>query len=296
MWNRIVALGSLCLVFLMPMTSVSADEEANQLQALLTKQAPTIVTVKAVVKMEAGGGGRDTEVRIEMQGAVVSPDGMVMISNALFSLDKVLASLTGQTPPNMKITLVSAKVVVEREEKEYEAFLAAKDINLDLAFLKIEDLGDRKLLAVDFTAAATPTLGQKLVLVSRLDKGYDYAPFFASIRISGEIVKPRKAWSLDGGNPDAGLPIFTTSGELVGALTNVMGNLKGENAQDSMGFSYLMRMVNGNGGLTKRFVIPASTVQNSIVQAQSKAIEVAAERAKNKTAKPTAPTKAETKP
>jgi len=70
-----------------------------------------------------------------------------------------------------------SKVVVEREEKEYEAFLAATDSKVKLAFLKIEDLGDRKLAAVDFGSPVDAAIGQTVVALGRQKKGYDYAPF-----------------------------------------------------------------------------------------------------------------------
>jgi len=94
----------------------------------------------------------------------------------------------GSETPNIKVIPTDIKVIFEQEDKEYTAFLAATDTKLDLAFLKIEGLGDRKLTAVDFAAAAVPTLGEQIVTVSRLRKGFDYAPYFETARISGVMV------------------------------------------------------------------------------------------------------------
>jgi S1-C subfamily serine protease len=278
--------------------AVRADEEGNQLQALLAKVAPSVATVRAVIKTEdKGEQGPDQESRVALTGVVVSEDGLIMMTNIMFS-PKRFYQLMGYPASsleqyNVKVTPTAFKVTFGQEDKEYDAFLAATDASLDLAFVKVEGLGDRKLTPVDFSSSTPPTVGQKIVTVSRLEKGYDYAPYYQCARISGEVNKPRKAWMLDGSVPGFGAPIFAMNGDVVGVLTTVISGFKDESAAGSMGFSMMMRMLGGGGGVPGGvFVLPGQTIKAVIDQAGKRAVEVAAERAKKAAEKPATTTPA----
>jgi hypothetical protein len=273
----------------------AADDEAAQLQTVLQKSAPSIVTVQAVVKSEMKGGGseKDNEFRVAMQGVVVDPTGLIMVSSLPLSPELLVQAMGGGEMPqgvDIKSTPTSIKVIVGNEDKEYDAFVAATDQPLGITFIKIEDLAGRTLTAVDLSGSAAPTVGQQVVAVSRLRKGYDYAPYFQTARISAEVTKPRKAWMLDGTVSAMGLPIFTTSGQALGVLSTVASGIKEEAAGDTMGFSMFMRMMGGGGGSPlNSFVVPALTLKPVIDQAKQQAATVAAERAKKKAATPPTP-------
>lgn len=278
-----------------------ADEEGDQIQKLLASQSPAVATVKIVVKTSFSGGGQsqDTESRQEIQGVVVTTDGLIMLSNSTFSSDRMKDLMGGLAGAgggfDMKMTPTDFKVIFEKEDKEYKAFLAATDAVLGLAFIKVEDLGDRKLTPIDFTGTVTPVMGQKLVAISRLSKGYDYAPYYNSARLSGVIAKPRNAYLLDGSVSGLGLPVYTLTGEPVGVLTVLsVGGIK-EDMEGAGGFSMLMRLFGGGGSGSSpvhTFLIPNANVNTIITQAKQRAVEVAVERAKKKAAAPTpAPTK-----
>lgn len=258
-----------------------AQDDTAQIQSLLDKVTPAIVTVKCVLKTQtsAGGQSRDSESRLEMQGVVVDKEGLVMVSNMPFSPARYM-EMFGQAPEgvNIKATPTEIKVIFDQEEKEYTAFLAATDTKLDLAFIKIEDLGDRKVTSVDFSGTTSPTVGQRILSVSRLAKGFDYAPFYASARISGMIAKPRQAWMSDGSVGGLGLPVFSTTGEALGVVSTVTPGVK---AESEGGFDLFLRMMSG-ASMVRTFIIPAPVVQNVINLAKQRAVSVAAERAKQK--------------
>jgi hypothetical protein len=292
--RQIGKLSLLCgvLIVLMAILRTAQADEVDQVRGLMAKQSSAIVTVKAVLKMQiTGGNGQETEYRTEMQGVVVSPDGLVMLSSMPFST-KSIASMfggdTGDAGLGMKINPTDFKVVIEKEDKEYSAFMVATDTTLTLAFIKLEDLGDRKLTAVDFSGTTTPDVGQKLIGIARLSKGFDYAPYYKAAQVSGEIGKPRKAYILDGSIASLGLPVYSLSGDVLGALTTLAPGTKEEGGiADGMGFGFLMRMMGGGGGsLLPAFVVPNSAVNAVIAQAKTRAVTVAAERAKTKTTQP----------
>jgi hypothetical protein len=271
---------------------VRADDVPAQVQALIAKQAPAIVTVRAVLKVTAKGEGAQTaESRTEMQGVVVDPSGLIMVSSVPFSPTKLMEMMgapSDASDSSPTITPTDFKVVFANEDKEYPAFLAATDTTLGLTFLKIEDLGGRTPTAVTFGNTSAPALGDPVYALERLSKGYDYAPFYTSARVSGIITKPRAAVMLDGGISDLGLPIFSQTGDAVGVLTSVSSGVKPEGGNEALGMQLMMRLMGGGSGGNHAgiFLVPASAVSPVIAQAQARAVLLSAQRA---AAKPTAP-------
>jgi hypothetical protein len=280
---------------------------AEALRALLERASRPIVTVKAVLKMEmggqAGGFGGPQENRLTLQGVNVHSSGLIMLSNTPFSPKRMIEMMGGgglsEMMGNMKATPTSIKVLIPGDEKEYDAFVGATDTNLDLLFVKIETTGAPAIPVVEFGGSAAPAIGDTVAMVSRLNRGFDFAPYFQLARVNGEIAKPRKAWTLDGSISQFGLPVYTTKGEPVGVLTTIPSGVKEEGSADAMGFAMLMRMLGGSGaGATGgAFVVPGAAVQGVVAQAVQKAETVAAERAKRKAAQPAKPpAKPATKP
>ena len=253
-----------------------ADDVVAPIQALVARQAPAVVTVRAVLKVSVKGEATQTaESRTEMQGVVVDPSGLVMISNVAFSPAKLMemmgmpADATGLMPA---ISPSDFKVIFSNEEKEYPAFVAASDATLGLTFLKIADLGGRTLTAVVFGAAPPPALGEQVYGVSRLSKGYDYAPFVENGRVIGAITKPRPALMLDGEMSELGAPVFSQAGDPVGVLTSVSSGVKDEGGDASFGMQMMMRALGGGGGRSPGvFLVPGSAISPVIAQALARA-------------------------
>lgn len=274
---------ALCLL-----VTARAQDEMTSLQAVVEKVAPSIVTVKVVLKttMKMGGESMEEESKLSLQGVVVTPDGLVMVSNSPFSPRRILEMLAGESMPagmDYKMTPTSIKVIFGNEDKEYDAFLAATDTKLDLAFIKVEGLGDKQLTPVNLAGAVDVQLGQRVVAISRLTKGYDYAPYFALGQVCGAIAKPRRAWVLMGDVSQLGLPVFTMNGELVGVLTTLAPDVR-EEGGDTAGFAMFMRLLSGGGtsGTSGVFVVPGQQVGPLVEQASRRALTLAAERAKQK--------------
>ena len=237
----------------LPLQAQDADTEGPALAELLKTRSASIVTIRAVLKLEFGGNAE--EMRREIQGVVVDESGLIMTVNGALS------------PPGnerFKITPSDLQVVIGNEEKEYSARFVAKDTKLDLAFLQMKDLGDRKLTAIDFGASKKPVIGQRIVTVSRLAKGFDYAPVYLSTRVNGRVKKPRKCWTTELVG-DAGLPVFALDGTLVGVNTTLDSGMA-----ESAGNPF-MRMLSGGGNTSISVVLPAKIVKGLIDQARKRA-------------------------
>jgi hypothetical protein len=270
-------------------TTVRADETATQLQSLMEKRAPAIVTVTVVLKTQASaeGQGEESESRLELQGVVVDKDGLIMVTSAAWSPDRLMEMMGREeegSDSGVKIVPTGIKVIFERDDKEFTAFLAATDTKLGLSFLQIADKLDHPLPTVDFSAAGSPALGEQVVSVSRMPKGFDYAPFFDSARISGVIAKPRKAWMLDGGLGGVGLPVFTLKDEVVGVLTMVPAGVSDAASTASLRFSMFMRGISGGSGPLRAYIVPGPAIAAVLTQAKKRAADMVALRAQHKAA------------
>jgi S1-C subfamily serine protease len=260
------------------------------MRAILDKNAPAIVTVRMVLKteMQFMGEAQDQESRAEAQGVVVDPSGLILLSNSTLSASHLMEMLGGmgadEGQMQVNVTPLDIKVVIGSAADEHTAFLVARDSKLDLAFIQIETLGELELTSVAFGEASPPAIGDWVVSVSRLGKGFDYAPFFEAARVAGEIMKPRKALILDGRAGGLGLPVFSLEGEPVGALTVLSSGVK-EEAEDSP--MAMLRMLSGGGRAgPPPFLVPAKVVGGLVEQAKKQAVEVRAERAKAAAEKP----------
>ena len=259
---------------------------AQDIAGLLEKAAPCIVTVKVVIKTEFSmmGQAQNEESRSELQGVVVHDSGLIMISNAGISADRAMEAISGLGNPmlaNMDITMTPTDfaVIFGNEEEEHDAFLVAKDTKLDLAFLQVQGVTDRELVTVNFAEGVKPAVGDTVVAISRLKKGYDYAPFATTARVSGAIRKPRKAWIVDGSIASYGLPVFTSSGDVVGVLITLAPTTTDDSG--GSGFGSMMRMMRG-GGLDAgvgTFILPAKVVNGLIKQSLAKVQELLDEQA-----------------
>lgn len=264
--------------------------DATPQQKLVDTVSPSIVTVRIVIKMNVNtGGSQSQELRMPTEGAVVTPDGLIMMSNVPVSSDAWKQLVGGRAADaDVTITPTEFKVTIGREDKQYNAFLAATDPKLGLAFIKIEDLADRTLTPVVFTSGAAVSIGDEVSSVTRLSKGYDFAPVVQTARVAGSVSKPRNAWVVGSDIVGVGLPVFSSTGDAVGVMSFIATALsQGESDGSGMMMRYFDGPITQRNGI---FMIPATAVATVVAEAAKQAVTVAAQRAaKSATPAPAAP-------
>lgn len=275
---------SLLLIALLLTIPALAQDDPDRLRAVLETRSPSVVTVKAVMQTEMSMGEmqQKEETRAVATGVIVRPDGLVMVSHSSFSPQRMM-QMMGLPPDSglqFKVTPVSMTVAVPGQPKEFDAWLAATDTLLDLAFVQIEGLEGRTLPAVEFLGDPTLDVGDSVISISRLGQGYDFAPYFQTARVSGRIEKPRPALVLDGGITMFGLPVYSSAGQPIGVLTTLPSGTQEDASADQMGMAMITRMLMGGsasapGGV---FVLPSAAVRGVIEQAARQAAEEGAKR------------------
>jgi hypothetical protein len=237
-------------------------QETSPLAKLVDTVSPSIVTVRIVaeITMPPMMGGEKQEVREEALGTIVDKSGIVLVPSSALDPGEHMNSMFGGEA-EVESAITSLKVVIGNDNQELTGTVVAKDDKLGFSYVKIADLGDRKLDVMAFDQKGDVEIGTAVYAIKRLPEGYDFAPFAAKNEISGKIKKPRNAWMLAEGL-DNGAPVFTAAGVLCGVVARVDAGSKDEDPRAMM-----MRMFGGGGRGPMTFVVSPQVAANSIAQA-----------------------------
>lgn len=213
-----------------------ADDSAyaGQLEA----KAATVVVLRIVTKVG------EFESSSERMGTLIDRAGVI------------LSTGLGTPRGGMKMQLVSARVVFPGDEKEHDAILGAFDSRLGLAFFQLKDAKARAFTWVDPDDVGDVKVGDELFGVSRLEDGFDYAPYYGTVRILGAVKKPREMW-IPSSSWALSSPLFTAAGKMAGVMIQQQGVSEGPR-------------------WSKPFLLPASVAKGVIAQgvkASAKALE-----------------------
>ena len=282
MMRRLVGLALVAL--LAPAAAPAA--EPKSWSALLERYSPTVVTLRLTLRTELEGSGSPPEDSSdEVQGTVVDASGLILVWNSHLAAGRtaeLFAHFGGEEGLHMKVTPTDIRVLLPGESREHAAFLAASDSDLDLAFVQLEEKPERELAAVDFSRPATIAIGDELGTVSRLSSSFDRAAFFDTVRVAGEIKKPRAAWIIAGGNAtQVGMPYYAADGKPAGVLVTFLSRAGEPTSKDANRiFTDLMSLGRGQSevGPMGLFLLPAERVRGVVALARQRAAELLAER------------------
>ncbi len=185
----------------------AADPFAKQIEA----KGPSVVIVKSVVKIAFQGAG-DRESNDTRAATVVDASGVVMMAHWF----------PANLQSRVKVSPVKIQVLFDGEEKEYDAVLGAVDSKLGLVFVRVKDLGDRKLTPVRFDEKVDLVVGDELCGITRTDQAFDYVPYYGNAKLVGQVTKPRLSWLVSGFTP-LGHPLFTVDGKAAGVVVRQSG-------------------------------------------------------------------------
>jgi hypothetical protein len=259
--------------------SAPADSEVEAAcQKLVKDQTSALVTVKFVLKVKMGGpfgSMGDQENEEEAGGVMIEPSGLVLVSNTqLGGFAGMMRRFMGSMAGEISAIPTDLKVLVGDDTEGVEAELLARDTELDLAWVKIKEPGDKRFAAADLSKSAKPRLGQKLLVLSRMGKYFDRTPLVRETRIAGFASKPRELYVLSGAG-GLGLPVYTADGQLVGVTIVQMPEALDAAANPFAMLGQASELESSMGGL----ILPAEEVLKATKRAQETAAKGAAEEA-----------------
>ncbi len=200
-------------VFAAAPATAAPDALGTAMKSVLESQINSVVTVKFVMKYE--GFGQDGEVESDIPGLMIESSGLVICSNLRTG---GMAAMMGGRGGSM--TPHDIKVLIGDDSEGIEAKIIARDSELDLAWIKIDEAKAPKdgkgFVFVDFSKSANAEVGDSIFTIARLGKFFDRAPYAHDSRILGHIKKPRKLLHLK--TEDYGAPAFNSSGEPIGIV------------------------------------------------------------------------------
>lgn len=244
------------------------DATASAYKALAEKAGPTLVTVKFVMKMsgmgDMGDEGRDSET----SGVMIEADGLVLVSNVK------MGGMAGRM--GMQVNPTDIKVLQGDDTDGLKGKILARDTELDLCWIKIEDekAKGKTFPAIDLNAAATVGLGDRLLIADRMGKFFDRAIIVEEARVGGLTRKPR-ALVVPVGLPDRrqfatlGMPMFNAEGKVVGI--NIL-QMPGKEDMEGGG-----EMGEGNAAV---LILPAAEVVKATVRGKEMAAKAPVEEPK----------------
>jgi len=246
MRNSLLVLLALTLIAGLAAAPAAADEIGKKADAVVQSNAASIVTLRIVLDFEVAG--RSQEQRLEGRGVIVAGTGLIMAPLTAIA-PNVNARGPGGRKLKIKITPADIKVVFEQDEKEHDAFVVVKDSKRGLVFLQLKDFKatDRLIQVTDFSTSVKPQIGDQVVTVLRLAKGFDYATCFAVGRVIGKVKKPRKALITDRSSV-VGLPVFTMDGKLIGCHGRMKSGItegRGNNRNAGQAVIFNAKEING---------------------------------------------------
>lgn len=260
--SLLVALG-LSALAAAPAPLTSADETAAAFQSIHDKVGPALVTIKCILKIEGAGEmsnafGGDEGRELEFSGLMIEPSGLVLTSNTY--IGGALSKMRGLTANASAI-----KVLIGDDSEGLSAKVLARDSDLDLAWMQIDDpkAAGKTFDYSDLSGSASPAIGDQLLGVTRMGKFFDHALVINEGRLGGSTKKPRALLIPTDLAPELGMPVFDKAGKPVGVFI-----LQTPNREDMEGGDN-----DGMRGSTQVLILGA----DEVVKATARGKEVAAQ-------------------
>ncbi len=196
-----------------PAAPAPAVQEPNTLGKLLTQKAPAMVSIKFLLKSDDG------EQEAEASGAIIDAGGLVITSNNAFGgLEARFGSGTAPTPTDIKI-------LIGDDTQGVKAKFLARDTELGLAWIQIDEPASKPYAFIDMTQSAEPAVGDKIYVVSLMGRFFDRAPMVTDGFVTSIVTKPRRlimpSFGIAAGG-EHGLPLFDEEGKVVGVATLIL--------------------------------------------------------------------------
>jgi S1-C subfamily serine protease len=208
----------------------ASEAEAAAGRALVKRYADSIVSIELVVTVRLKSGDREMparEQRVEVNGTVVSADGLTLTSLALVDPQSQVDALRSQGNSRIELLGSDFKEVKLRmaDGSEVPAKFVLKDSDLDLAFMAPDYAAGatkKEYSFVNLDSAATGEVLRTYFSVVRAPKALQRVPLVRINEIMGVVEKPRKFYLVS--DPVVGTPTFDEKGQVLGiALQNLTG-------------------------------------------------------------------------
>jgi len=151
-------------------------------------------------------------------GILVSPDGLVMVSNDVYpvSLDFVSSggSLLSGMPTEFKVKMADGQ--------EYPAHFMGKDDQAKVAFIKIHNVRDNIFPFTTFIPTMNVDITDSVFTLELLAQNYNFSPLFTGHQINAIVESPQRKFLVNNYSPalSAGGLVLNSQGKAIGVVIN----------------------------------------------------------------------------
>ena len=245
----------------------TADETAEQLKKIEARYRPSIVQVRYQQQVRRSTAEPPAEEELETTGVIVSPQGVVMVSAIIYEPFNQVPHGVGIRFP-ASVSRIQARIPEARirlmDGNEYPATLLGRDPSADVAFFKI-DAPDRTFEPVEFTADADATVGDQVVVVSRLPEPLGPAIAVELSRIQARTSRPQAGFMVATGASDpVGSLVVSLDGDILGFFDALTVPIPDTRTRNPLAFLSVMRDL--PKGVGRGFARPAKDFVDASVQ------------------------------
>jgi hypothetical protein len=217
-----------------PLTAAS-DAQAAAGRALVKRYADAIVSVELVVTLKVKMGDREQpprEQRIEVNGTVISPDGLTVTTlgqvDPQATLEALRAGSSGGRMPEIVGSEFKEVKLRLANGTEVPARFVLKDADLDLAFMAPEATPENPghdFPYVKLDEVADGALLGNYFYVGRAAKVQQRVPLVRTTEIIGIVEHPRRLYLLtEQASLWMGTPVFNPEGRVLGITLQHFAN------------------------------------------------------------------------
>jgi len=201
-----------------------AEPPADPTEALLASASASVVPVRGVLKISFAMGGQsgEQEQAATIRGTILDGSGLVAVPDVVGTLTAVFKRIL---PEGATLTIVPSRirVLLGDDQKEFDAVDVVRDTQAGIAWVQVLE-PPAGMKSLDLAGATSLRLGQRLTVVGRMSRQFDFAPEMRRVYVTRRVERPRAMWGLSDGNPGleplggAGLPAFDAGGRIAGLL------------------------------------------------------------------------------
>jgi len=248
----VLCLAAICIMAI----PAGADELAQTGRQVAAKWQDAIVTVQLVVKTTVSYEGEQSppqEDKIEANGIVIDPSGLVVTPLSEISPDESMTDYLGEEADKYKVSteITDVKILIGGTQ-EIPATVVLRDKELDLAFIRPVTKPEKPMTAVDLAKGSKPQLLDQVLALSRQGMVASRALAASFDRIETVVEKPR-FFSIPDQGLDMGASVFMLDGSFAGLVV-------------------LRQLPSGTGSSdwysnSAQIILPASDIQEAAKQA-----------------------------
>lgn len=162
--------------------------------------------------------GSFDKIKKHRTGILVSPNGLVMVSNDVYPVSLDFASSGGSLlsgmPSDFKVKLSNGE--------EYPAHFLGKDDQAMVAFIKIHSMRDDLFPYTEFVPTQSVKMSNSIFTLELLAQNYNFSALFTTHQINAVIESPQRKFLINNHSPalSAGGLVLNSQGQAIGVIVN----------------------------------------------------------------------------